>query len=651
MSAPAREFVTDLWGALPPGTGVICIWVFPDRISHWCSTVDEAVAAIEANKGRDCYIGVAASPVEGRGPHERGTAADTVAIVALWSDIDVRGDGHKGGKLYPPTLDDARKILPPDMPPTKIVFTGNGMHCWWLLREPLIFENDTDRREAAILARRWQALLRMRAAAHGWSIDSTHDLARVLRIPGTFNMKDPQNPKLVSVLKSCDRRYSVSELNEALDESGVPKHSSEPAPTARFGSATGEDLLIGAGREVDQEMIDRFCELDRKFRATWNKQRFDIEPRGEYAGQSEYELALCNFGLDAGLPEQVIVDMMIQHRRVHCNTPPKHPGYYRLTLDRAYKRGYGAAPDRSEVVFPSGRPAGAPAPTPTLTVAPEQPQAPAVSPNAPVVPPPADPVSQTPPPVSPGPTIVPPPGHAPQAPAKQRPLSAAPVKSTPATRAKACDVISEAIGIRVLRIVKITGKEPSYILELEGNKVVFPRVGALMSPTRFREELAGSVGILVRRFKPKDWDALVQIMLDACVEKEGGEELTIEGEIKNYIRQYLSDTNMVPDLREKTLQYSQQRRPAILMLKTDKEHEEQRVTINALDVEQYIRRTFAAQYSAKAVAAGLASIGAVSQHFVRGASKQSRWFLPTDEFPVSEWANDEWQKATRACLG
>ena len=70
------------------------------------------------------------------------------------------------------------------MPPSILVLTGNGVHAWWLFKEPYIFESDEERNAVARLVRRWHTMLRLRLAAHGWAYDCLSDLARLLRVPG-----------------------------------------------------------------------------------------------------------------------------------------------------------------------------------------------------------------------------------------------------------------------------------------------------------------------------------------------------------------------------------------------------------------------------------------------------------------------------------
>ena len=70
-----------------------------------------------------------------------------------------------------------------------------------------------DRQAAYHLLHRLQATIQAVAKLHGWDVDSTFDLARVLRLPGTYNRKVPDDPKPVEIIEAHeDRRYNPSDL-------------------------------------------------------------------------------------------------------------------------------------------------------------------------------------------------------------------------------------------------------------------------------------------------------------------------------------------------------------------------------------------------------------------------------------------------------
>jgi hypothetical protein len=73
-------------------------------------------------------------------------------------------------------------------------------------------------------------MLRLQAKARGWTIDPTADLCRVLRVPGTFNRKIPDDVRPVTA-EYFDRAYCVDDIGEilcGLDDPGEPAPSQPP---------------------------------------------------------------------------------------------------------------------------------------------------------------------------------------------------------------------------------------------------------------------------------------------------------------------------------------------------------------------------------------------------------------------------------------
>ena len=192
-----HAFLNLLWQE-KPADHYILLWTLPDKRSHWFQDVTKAAEfAVAAAADKDVYVGVGLSRAD-YGPSRRCKSDEVSGLAGIGTDLDLLSDAHK--KALPATIPDALKILPAEMPPSVLISTGNGIHTWWLFKEPLIFDNDEERQAAARLLTRWHRLLARNATAHGWSYDKLSDLARILRIPGTRNLKDPANPKEVTVL-------------------------------------------------------------------------------------------------------------------------------------------------------------------------------------------------------------------------------------------------------------------------------------------------------------------------------------------------------------------------------------------------------------------------------------------------------------------
>jgi len=293
------EFLNQLW-QYKPENQYILIWTLPDKRSRWFINIPDAAEYVAGVNGRkDVYVGLGLAGKD-YGPMRRCVSGEVTGIAGIGSDFDLLSEAH-GKKALPRTVQEALSILPPGMEPSFVVLTGNGLHCWWLLKEPCVFDTDAERSSAARLVTRWHKLLRLRAAAKGWAYDRLSDLARVLRIPGTVNHKDPEHPKKVTLLSASDRRYNLSDFEEYLDEAAIPDPEAEER-AAREWSERFRDkpLVLNFSARIPEETLKSWMDIDLRFRNTWLRQRHDLKDQS----QSGYDLALACFGTEAGLSEQ-----------------------------------------------------------------------------------------------------------------------------------------------------------------------------------------------------------------------------------------------------------------------------------------------------------------------------------------------------------
>ena len=112
-------------------------------------------------------------------------------------------------------------MVPPEMPPTIIIRTGNGIHCWWLLKEPYVFDGDEDRDQAAGLVARWHSLLKLNAARFGWAYDRLADLARWCGFPRRI-IQGPGQSQAGDAYSCTERRYNLSDFEAYLDGVVIP---------------------------------------------------------------------------------------------------------------------------------------------------------------------------------------------------------------------------------------------------------------------------------------------------------------------------------------------------------------------------------------------------------------------------------------------
>jgi putative DNA primase/helicase len=172
-----------------------------------------ANAALAVNPTTNVYIRI--TPIAHAPDHGRGTESASTGASVLWVDYDTYGS----------QVDGINTLQQLEQPPTLIVNSGNGLHAYWLLNQ---FYTDLD----AIKARNKGLLETLNTA--GDVADSCFDLARILRMPGTYNLKQEstRGPLLCSVVAyHPERVYALDDFQPAtLTDTTIEVWDSEPLP-------------------------------------------------------------------------------------------------------------------------------------------------------------------------------------------------------------------------------------------------------------------------------------------------------------------------------------------------------------------------------------------------------------------------------------
>lgn len=175
-----------------PTDGTYCVMglkkdVRPNQI--FTETVQELEAQAEElfNDGYDVYFALA-SYVDGS---TKRIVENAQYLKSFFLDLDCGLD--KPYQTQEDALVALKKFIKSlQLPKPTLVNSGRGVHVYWVLEE-------------SIPATEWKAIaegLKSLCVKHGLHADPavTADIARILRVPGTQNFKDPENPLDVQVL-------------------------------------------------------------------------------------------------------------------------------------------------------------------------------------------------------------------------------------------------------------------------------------------------------------------------------------------------------------------------------------------------------------------------------------------------------------------
>ncbi len=289
--------------------------------SHRCSEIETACRRVD--KRNDAYFGLAVTyqPLK---INERAKAKEIDGITCLWLDIDFDSP-YRSKERLPKDLNDIKPILESMPPATWWVDSGYGFHCYWVLDEPFIARTQLDRGTIGLTVKRWNTIFKRKFNEAGFDLDSTSP-AQILRVPGTFNTKNPEERKLVEVVSYSEETYDFDSLFE-LTYSLAGDVKDIDNVTINYNGTFNIDTKAC----ISDDIMDLIEDALPKFKVIWSGDR-------EYPSQSERDLAIATQLKSIGLDDQTIVDAMIQNRRELGGSIAKEkirPDYFMRTLSKA----------------------------------------------------------------------------------------------------------------------------------------------------------------------------------------------------------------------------------------------------------------------------------------------------------------------------
>ncbi|MGA7180921.1 MAG: DUF5906 domain-containing protein [Thiobacillaceae bacterium] len=270
VGSPAAQFLSALWGADPGGMLEGAHFIVEKTpkgfLHHPVNTIHDALAKAGniSEAGHDAYFACA----EYLTPDNR-KAENAAGARGFWLDIDcgeskaAKDKGYTTHLTAVPAVKDFCKATAFPIP-NIIVNSGNGLHCYWTL------DTRIGRKEWHRLSAKLKAL----SKSHNLLADPsrTADIASVLRVPGTMNWKDPENPKPVNIIR-IKPNISLEKLRAAIDAAmpdAVTTAANDAAPTWAKDAPPPPEIPENIERfKSALAAISADCERDMWVRVIW----------------------------------------------------------------------------------------------------------------------------------------------------------------------------------------------------------------------------------------------------------------------------------------------------------------------------------------------------------------------------------------------
>lgn len=151
----------------PPWSGLTELRALPSEQRTFVKSTDTAGISrfLRAHANENLFFGVAT-----RKDSSSGALSNCAELHALFVDLDLKDI---------PEAEARTKLERFPLKPSIVIGSGGGLHVYWLLREPMDLQAD---------AAHAKSLLRRLAVALGGDLGAAEP-ARVLRVPGTLNLK------------------------------------------------------------------------------------------------------------------------------------------------------------------------------------------------------------------------------------------------------------------------------------------------------------------------------------------------------------------------------------------------------------------------------------------------------------------------------
>lgn len=309
----ALSFLNALWSKKPQTTA-IQLWRKSDQKTYSFAAIEPAVDWITVNgEAGDVYMAAGLAARESSAAKRRANMKQVVGIAGVWADIDVNG-GPEGKTGAAKDVSEATDLAESLLQPTLLVNSGYGLQAWWLFEEVWPFYTEEDRDHAQRVVTGFQGALKHEAKRRGYTLDSTFDLARLMRVPGSRNHKGVEHVAC-SLLDDGGPRHDVSALEEVGKEFQLARQS-------QVALVTGEGVQIELNDKAQPDYLKllQLQDLVPDFTHVW--EHVPTRKTSQWS-MSEYEFSITNHLVSAGWSDQEICDALVFHRNRYEPGDPK----------------------------------------------------------------------------------------------------------------------------------------------------------------------------------------------------------------------------------------------------------------------------------------------------------------------------------------
>lgn len=268
------------------------------------------------------------------------TKAEACGLAAVALDLDFGGEVKNEGR-FPRSWEEAWRILSPKfILPTYLVYSGHGVQPVWVFQEPI-----RDMQLAAKLFANIVATARGLFIQAGYTPpDSIGELARVMRLGGTFNFKlsKAENRQLPPILARFERvgdKVTPRAVAGCVDPEAIALVDNRKREKQKAKAIGTLGLDLHDDMEPPLAKIEALAARNRAFRRLWN---FEAPLNDDL---SAYDIAIASEMVRAGgFTPQEIAAALHHFRREHqeyTDNPDKilvHPTYAEDTIRLAMVR-------------------------------------------------------------------------------------------------------------------------------------------------------------------------------------------------------------------------------------------------------------------------------------------------------------------------